>query len=161
MRRRLVMRNVTPRIMTMMDDLDRINFGQLNRVVAVNWVPHDEPQSDAMVVAVKFIFDNIETLVSAVSDDDTIAVTSRTEVPHPEDEEGSHHELHDVGQLSPWNRCVGQRLLWAWSMTSGHGYFDAVQMQFGDDPGATIQLFTVASELTIREVSPRSSIRVV
>jgi hypothetical protein len=147
--------------MTMTDDLGRIDFDRLQKVVAVNRVFRDEPQSKPFVVAVKFVFDNIETLVSAVSSDDAVAVASGAEVPYPKDVEEAHHELHDLSQLPPWNRCVGERLLWGWSMTNGHGHCDAVQMQFADSPGTTIQLFTVASELTIREVSPRSNIRLV
>jgi hypothetical protein len=87
-------------------------------------------------------------LVSAETEDDTIALSAEARAPG-----------RDVSGEPPWRDAIGRGLLWVWALTNQQGYEDGCQVDFGgvdrnDRPDRLcIQLIVAASTLHISTMS--------
>jgi hypothetical protein len=105
--------------------------------------------SDDMLVAIRFHFDS-DIVVIAVREDDSLAIFGTA---WNCTEEGV--VSRELSGIAPWNAAVTKPLLWSWRMINQQGYFDGVQLQFGenvDDSIVQVQLIAIASEIKIRDL---------
>lgn len=125
-----------------MNEVDWDEFGGLESATA-----HHE---DGMWIALTLSFGAGRVRFDTIGDDDTIAVQQLLDENLPE------HLVPageiDVSARAPWSDVLGQRVVWARSMTNHHGYEDGFQLEFSCGESAVgdcIELVVVASELVL------------
>lgn len=111
---------------------------------ALTEVRESERLGDHELASLALGFENGAVLVTAVGEDDTIALCP---VPTAYGE--------DVSQAVPWRDAIGRGLLWMWSLTNQQGYEDGCQLEFGkvsrdgQPQHLSIQLMVAASALNV------------
>jgi hypothetical protein len=96
------------------------------------------------IMGVELQFDALTIALSAVADDDTVAVVA-----------GTLDGLSRQPTSSLWTPCIGKPLRWAWLLTNQLGYVDGIRLEFSypDDPQSVIvELVTVASIFRVYRV---------
>jgi hypothetical protein len=83
-------------------------------------VRESERMSYHQLVSLALGFEHGAVLVSAVGEDDTIALSSIAT---------AYGE--DVSHEMPWCDAIGRGLIWVWSLTGQNGYPDGCQLEFG------------------------------
>ena len=94
-----------------------------------------------LISAVELQFTSLAVVVSAVADDDTIAIVA-----------GLPSAQTASGHSSVWDGCIGKRVRWAWLLKNQQGYLDGARFEFGnaDEPGSVVvELIVAASGLEI------------
>ena len=99
-----------------------------------------------LTYALELRFDSVTLSISAVDEDDTVALSLSGVV-------GSSPVHSD----STWSLCIGKPLQWAWLMTNQQGYTDGVRLEFNDpdSPGSEIvDLVVAASSINVYRAQP-------
>lgn len=108
-----------------------------------------DENSDEMLVALKFRFDN-ESVVLVAQEDDSFEVLG-------DDWRCTEKNilLRDLSEEDPWKFAISKPLLWSWRMINQQGYFDGIQLQFGvdvTDSLVKVQLIVIASEIKVFKI---------
>jgi hypothetical protein len=128
--------------MTPLDLLKRISesAGPLRRVMGYYF-----NGSDGFLSHVVLEFDSGRLTLSAVEDDDTIALSgAELRLDDPKE-----YEVREVETLSG---AHGKSLFWGWTMTNHQGYPDGVRLEFRNtvsDPALVFEVVVVASILKV------------
>jgi hypothetical protein len=99
------------------------------------------------ITAVELRFESLTTVLRAVPDDDTLAVSLGILAPRP-----GLEMLIEAADSEPWSTCMGLSVRWAWLLTNQQGYEDGVRLEFGK-PGeassAVVEMVVVASAIKV------------
>ena len=97
-----------------------------------------------MTVAVGLHFESLTVEFRADEDLDTLVAKLGPVPPGP------NETRREIGELPPWNACVGLGLQWLWRLTNHQGYNDGVRMEFGEperSPGVVVELIVAGSAI--------------
>ena len=98
------------------------------------------------IMAVELQFDMPTIVLSAIADDDTIAVTA-----------GSSSGPSRQTLNAPWTSCIGKPLQWTWLMTNQQGHTDGARLEFTDpdsQQSVIVELVAGASSLCVYLATP-------
>ncbi|WP_145924387.1 DUF6334 family protein [Microbulbifer aggregans] len=60
----------------------------------------------------------------------------------------------DVSRNYPWNKVIGQEVLWSWMLTNHQGYSDGMRMEFaGLNSKLALEVIVEASEICVFSAS--------
>ena len=108
--------------------------GRLRQVRALELFPES-----SLTCALELRFDSVTLSISAVPEDDTVAIALSKLNGSP-----------SIRTNTVWSLCIGKPLQWAWLMTNQQGYNDGVRLEFNDpeSPASTIiDLIIAASSI--------------
>ncbi len=98
------------------------------------------------ITAVELQFESLSVVLCALSDDDTLEVSSG------EFESTTDEILVDVRDSDPWSKCLGSGLAWAWELTNQQGYSDGLRLEFEnpvEKSNLVVELIVVASAIEL------------
>jgi hypothetical protein len=121
------------------------NSGQLEDVDYFYW---DDIR--IFTVIIKLVFQH-ETFFILANGDDSLELTRKfPNLPSLEE-----LTMTRGSEMVPWRFAIGRHLRWGWMMINQQGYFDGIQLEFGNgdkEESISIQLIAIASSLKIQTV---------
>jgi hypothetical protein len=98
-----------------------------------------------MTAGIALNFGSTTLLIEAISDDDTVAISTGHRPAFVDDE-------IDVSDKGPWRELIGQSFCWGWVTINQQGYIDGALLSFSDI-FPRILVSVIASELKVGVVN--------